>query len=430
MALLTLLASMSLIVPGLGGLQTPQSNVTPHRIVLTATQDLSTSAVVSWRTEAPTQGAGGELAEASPDPRFTASAKPYPAESQEFVLPRGSKVYYNTVRFNGLTPGRKYTYRVGSPQGWSEWIQFQTARADTAPFAFTYFGDAQNDIKSMWSRVVRQAFKNVPESAFFLHAGDLINEDMSDHEWAEWFYAGGWIHNQTPVVAIPGNHEYQTVNGKKVISPFWKPQFANPENGLRGLEGSCYYIDYQGARIIALNSNERIKEQAAWLDRTLKSNPHKWAIVSFHHPVHSTALGRDNKVVRDAWAPVLEKHNVPLVLQGHDHTYGRKNLSVGTSGKAKASGTVYVVSVSGPKMYRLGKETGVTMPRRAEFSQLYQIVRVSQQKIRFEAYLSTGDLYDAFEISKNPDGTNRVVAKRVKSPERIEKTPAKERRGN
>jgi hypothetical protein len=145
--------------------------------------------------------------------------------------------------------------------------------------------------------------------------------------------------------------------------------------------------------------------------------------VTFHHPVYSTAGGRDNPEIRQLWQPILQKFNVAIVLQGHDHAYGRQNVPTGLAGVDDRSGTVYVVSVSGPKMYRLGPETGKTMARRAEYTQLYQVVRVSYEKVRFEAYTVTGQLYDAFELTKNRNGTNRFRDIRVSGKERIDSSP-------
>ena len=48
-----------------------------------------------------------------------------------------------------------------------------------------------------------------------------------------------------------------------------------------------YYVDYQGTRIVVLDSNEHHAEQAIWLETVLKDNPSRWTIVSMHHPVYS-----------------------------------------------------------------------------------------------------------------------------------------------
>lgn len=401
----------------------------PERILLNMAATPTSAAVVTWRTTEPGP-AVGEIAIASPDPRFGATAKPIQGSSRPVTLHDGKVVHYNEVRFGGLEPGRLYSYRVGSNDAWSEWVDFRTAQNKTEPFTFVYFGDAQNDLKSMWSRVVRKAFRSKPDLAFLLHAGDLIDEDHIDQEWADWFYAGGWAHNQIPAVAVPGNHEYvPQPTGPRKLTPYWQPQFAMPENGPAGLERTCFYFDYQGARFVGLDSNVQIAEQAVWLDRVLGENPHPWAFVTFHHPVYSTALGRDNEAIRKAWQPILEKHKVAIVMQGHDHTYGRQNVPTGVQIQGRDGSPVYVVSVSGPKMYRLGPETAKTMPRRAEYTQLFQVVTVAPDKVRYESYTSTGDLYDAFELVRGPDGKVNFRELAVTTGQRIEATPAKDKDG-
>src|SRR5262249_21666459 len=149
---------------------------------------------------------------------------------------------------------------------WSEWFQFRTASDRPEPFSFIYFGDAQNGIRSLWSRVVREAFSDAPRARFIIHAGDLVDSANSDAQWGEWFGAGGWINAMIPSLPTPGNHEYPLAHGEaKHLSRYWRPQFALPENGPPGLEETTYYLDYQGVRIISLNSSERQAEQVPWL---------------------------------------------------------------------------------------------------------------------------------------------------------------------
>ena len=42
---------------------------------------------------------------------------------------------------------------------------------DEQKVSLIYFGDAQNDVKSMWSRVIRQAYGKFPEVDFLLACG-------------------------------------------------------------------------------------------------------------------------------------------------------------------------------------------------------------------------------------------------------------------
>ena len=68
-------------------------------------------------------------------------------------------------------------------------------------------------------------------------------------------------------------------------------QFAFPDNGPEGVEGeTAYYVDYQGARIVSLNSSGDRDAQAEWLDRILAENPRDWVIVTHHHPIFSASL--------------------------------------------------------------------------------------------------------------------------------------------
>ena len=158
----------------------------------------------------------------------------------------------HTVELDELEPSTMYAYRVGDGTYWSEWFQFRTAADGADEFAFVYFGDAQNAVRSMWSRVIREANQHAPRASFMLHAGDLVNSSNVGMEWGEWFEAGGWLNGMIPVVATPGNHEYR--DGR--LSRHWRPQLAFPKNGPKGLEDTVYFIDFQGARIVSLNSNE------------------------------------------------------------------------------------------------------------------------------------------------------------------------------
>jgi acid phosphatase type 7 len=114
--------------------------------------------------------------------------------------------------------------------------------------------------------------------------------------------------------------------------------------------------------------------QARWLESVLTQNPNRWTVAVFHHPVFSVARGRDNPAIQDHWQPLLEEHGVDLVLQGHDHTYGRGgNVTEGTMAWDGRVGTMYVVSVAGPKMYFASDAARETLDRIGEDTQLYQI---------------------------------------------------------
>lgn len=404
----------------------------PDRIILTWSGDPASTQAVTWRTDASVHSAVAQIALADAHPDIESAARTIQARTTLLDVEDVGLTHRHSVGFTGLAPSTLYAYRVGDGEQWSEWFHFSTASREPEPFSFIYFGDAQNDIRSKWSRAIRAAYSDAPKASFMIHAGDLVNRANRDVEWGEWFEAGGWLNGMIPSIPAAGNHEYwnDERNGNaRRLSTQWRPQFTLPDHGPEGLEETVYYIDYQGARIIVLNSMEavgmgRAEDQARWLEGVLRDNPNRWTIVTFHHPVFSVARGRDNPALREHWQPLFERYGVDLVLQGHDHTYGRgTNLTQGTTVRDGEAGPMYVVSVSGPKMYRI--DAGAEwMDRLAEDTQLYQIIHVEHDKLRFEARTVTGELYDGFELVKLENRRNRLVDQMAGTPERRQNLPA------
>jgi len=349
--------------------------VFPDRIMLTIPRNPATSRAVTWRTVYVDTISIGEISIVNAAPNLeksiiTVNGTFSPWESGSIVS-MGHK-----VTFENLKPKTKYAYRVGNGENWSEWFQFETSSANTEPFSFIYLGDVQNDIKSMGSRALRQAYTHFPNAGFMLFAGDLVSSSTEEY-WREFFYAGGWIFGMMPSVPTPGNHEYDRAeNQSRTFSKHWSQIFSMPENGpSEKYNNQFYYFDYQGVRFVSFDSpalGEYAEDSTLilkWLDKTLKENPFKWSVVFTHYPVYSCSQGRENNEYRDAIKPILEKYGVDLVLQGHDHTYCRGQNLTGVSNNVKNS-PMYVVSVAGPKMY--GLNTSFWSDRMASNTQLYQ----------------------------------------------------------
>jgi len=116
---------------------------------------------------------------------------------------------------------------------------------------------------------------------------------------------------------------------------------------------------------------------------------------------------------------LFDKYKVDLILSGHDHTYSRtglvdtKNLKNVPTGYQQAYdpeiGTVNVVSVSGPKMYEITK--GQYAKTFGENKQLYQIIDIDGDNLRFRAFTATGVLYDEFQLQKRADKPNLLIEK-------------------
>lgn len=414
----------------------PQS--IPDRVILTWAGDPATSMAVSWRTTTAIDASIAEIAvAASTSLQSGGSAEPYshpdarrvegtPATTHTDPF-TGVTAHYHSVQFTGLTPKTLYAYRVGDGERWSEWFQFRTASATPEPFSFLYFGDIQNGIRTMVSRVKRQALSH-PDIRFKLYAGDLVNVP-NDIAWGEWFSTDGWHNGMVPSLPSPGNHEFienGPYRGYRALTGYWRHLFTLPDHGPQGFEESVYYLDYQGVRFISLSSTalvyvpETRARQLAWLEQVLKDNPNRWTCVFFHHPVWGgepwlfdekrTLLGGE-AYLATALKPILDRYKVDLVMQGHVHFYTRgQRVKVKTPTTAfdERTGTLYMTT-SSTAAARTPREEGEWMDKAAGPLQLYEVVTIDGDTLRVRTHTATGALFDAFDLKKQDGGRPNIV---------------------
>jgi len=418
----------------------------PDRIVATIDGDPATSISVTWRTAGSVLNTKAEIVRALPDARFDVGATVAQAETQVLELAElalaGSMMpvegnegleptSHHSVGFEGLEPDTLYAYRVQGAEGqWSEWFQTRTAPL-SGPMRFIYLGDAQNGLDSHWPRVIRAAFQQAPDARFILHAGDLVNRGSRDLEWAHWFKGGGFIHSMVPAIPVAGNHEYDTIDlseaeRRRVLSLLWRPQFRLPEvpELPADLQETVYAVRYSAdLHVFVLNSNmPDMTDQAAWLDRELATSDARWRIVTMHHPIYSSGRERDNSEKREVMLPILLKHKVDLVLQGHDHTYARGTIGEPEQAPSRSAAledtgisTMFVNSVAGPKQYEFSENgwdayapTGVTLDRMAENTQFYQVIGIDGDELHYQAYTADGVLYDEVRLHKSVEGRKSI----------------------
>jgi 3',5'-cyclic AMP phosphodiesterase CpdA len=420
----------------------PPTGAVPTRIILTWTGDPATTQAVTWRTEVPRQSPQAQFAKLDANPAFEKTATAIPGTGATENLGNGQTVDHYAANLQGLDPDTKYCYRVGDGKVWSEWNVFRTAAAKPEPFRFIYVGDAQNSIKSLWSRAIRTAYATAPDARFIVHAGDLVAEGWDDRLWGEWCDALGFISAIVPSVPVPGNHDLHlrpvTAGAEKnkpqlAVAPPWRWHFALPTNGpdLAGsLASQSYYMDYQGVRFIVLDVNAFAsdgskpeaadnvrKQELAWLNKILANNPNRWTIVAQHQGIYSIAENRDYKEMRAALAPLYEKYGVDLVLQGHDHSYARSHkIAGGKIVEPSAAGVIYAISVSGPKMYKTHEANRELMAKIIEQKQFYQVVKISPESLVYKAYSIDGAVADQFELRKSEGHSTYVDGIPAKKP--------------
>ncbi|MDQ2623011.1 MAG: metallophosphoesterase family protein [Actinomycetota bacterium] len=399
----------------------PAPSASPSRIVLNPTAQPATSQFVTWRTDAGTITGKAEIAPAAGGPATTVPSTP--GDPVNFADWTYSSIHHS-VTFTGLAPDTTYRYRVGGDTGWSEWMEFRTAKPNgDKPWKLLYFGDAQNNLDTSWRPVVERAYENSPDAEFALYAGDLINRSSNDFEWGQWFDGLAGHTSRINTMPITGNHEKSGDSG----GIQFREHFTNPGNGPADAAATVWYTDYQGVRMIALDGNGTAAyDQVEFLREALKTNPHKWSIVSIHQPVFSGAVGRDNLLIRMLMLPVIEEYNVDLVLQGHDHVYARGHLDSFKTTAGTQTGPVFVVSVAGPKYYALAPDdvnnwnlNGATRVTGYGQTSTYQPITFDGDRIHYRSYIAAkgeestatgqiGDLADSFTIVKKADGSKVV----------------------
>ena len=401
----------------------------PVRIVLGWAGDPATSQAVTWRTGDPVASPQAEIGLAAPGcGAATGPVRAVAATPRPVAIGSRRTVTHYRAEFTGLAPATRYAYRVGTPSASSQWHCFTTASAHSAPFRFLYLGDAQRGLEAKWPALVRRAFAAAPDSRFVAHAGDLVGDGHDDRQWGAWVAGLGAKAAEVPGVPAPGNHDVIRSALKRVFAApdLWNAHFALPANGpadLPELSGQNYFIDYQGLRLVVIDVNaftnddyresQRSRVQAAelaWLKRVLGANRQRWTVIVQHQPMYSVAKARDYAAMRTALGRIYDEHQVDLVLQGHDHAYGRTHkVRDGQLADPQAPGTVYAVSVSGTKMYPVATRWASLMARLLENERLYQVVSVTADRLSYESRTANGVAVDAFELVRTSGTTSRYV---------------------
>ena len=381
---------------------TPSSS--PDRILLTWSGDPMNSRDVTWQGD--TSAQKGFLQVTSDlVPGDTTS---YESSSRIITTSGGTAAYFR-IGIKNLKAGEIYRYRVANGTHWSEWYNFKIGNSSRDAYSFIYIGDVQDSINGVSGKLFHQAVASDPNASFIVFIGDMI-ERPHDAYWGEWFKDGGNLFRTIPIIATPGNHEYykgliQTLDER------WMAHFSFPQNGPPDFLGRVCYWDYQNTRYISLDTNgiqtiPSALEQRKWLKSVLENTHQRWIVVMMHHPVYSTSRGRDYFYLRALFKPLFDQYNVDLVLAGHDHAYGRA-VHIQNNLAATKQGAIYVVTHASPKLYDIGFSS--KMDKLATNTQMYQLLDVSNDSIRFRAFTADSTFYDGFTIYKDISG-NRTVS--------------------
>ena len=242
---------------------------------------------------------------------------------------------------------------------------------------------------------VKKAFENYvksignPDINLWLWLGDIAY-DSNEPELQRFVFSRDSVANpyaygnsrflrQTPIYAVPGNHDYPTGESRTTHKVPYFDMISPPTKGEAGGVASgkeeYYSFNYNNIHVVALDSygfeagtgHQRIFDpagpQVTWLKKDLaaaQTDPNiKWIIAIWHHPpysrgTHNTDTAADLIEIRQNLIPVLEQYRVDLVMNGHSHVYERTGLMRGLVG----DGNTYNLATNRPADAANAKATG------------------------------------------------------------------------
>ena len=157
-----------------------------------------------------------------------------------------------------------------------------------------------------------------PEDALVFSNGDNAGLDGSAAEFQ--CFDGKWGQFKSRMLMSIGNHERRVDTSATAYYDYGNG--IGVDSGAVGRRGKGYYaVTYAGWRILILNSEQNISEQAAWIRTDLSSHSNLCQLAIWHEPLFNS--GNTPQVgpsVRPLWRALYAK-GADLIVNAHDHSY-------------------------------------------------------------------------------------------------------------
>lgn len=270
--------------------------------------------------------------------------------------------YSNKATVKGLTSDTQYSYSVSDGQGnWSPVYTITTLPTDKVSFAA--FGDPQigafdnskgtaksnstgghknlNDDKTGWQNMLKLVTQN-KDLNFLFTMGDQVNDynylvqpsNSSDGQWYQYrdfFNPDATVNymQNMPLAEFCGNHDHQM--GEYYGYHYNQPNISKLGATQYGNDGD-YWFTAGPVLFLVLNANNyATADHDQFIAQAIKANPNaKWKVATWHQSAyseanHNTKNEIDDPVltIRNTWTKMMDKYNIDVVLQGHDHYYTR-----------------------------------------------------------------------------------------------------------
>ncbi|MGH7628503.1 MAG: metallophosphoesterase family protein [Gemmatimonadales bacterium] len=258
-----------------------------------------------------------------------------------------------------------------------------------------------------------RALPNKPGSFKFGVLGDFGTGDRSQYEMAAQM-AGLHRRFRYDVVVLVGDNLYGSERPQDFRKKFELPYKPLLDAGVKfyaslgnhdareqrfyklfNMDGRLYYTFTPRAdiRFFALESTYPEPEQIRWLEKALAASSSDWKIAFFHHPLYSSGdrHGSDLRL-REVLEPLFLKHNVSVVLTGHDHFYERVKPQ---------KGIAYFVVGSGGKLRKGNIDRGSGLTAKGFDTDLaFMAAEITGDTMYFKAVSRVGQTVDSGVIAR------------------------------
>jgi predicted phosphodiesterase len=276
-----------------------------------------------------------------------------------------------------LQPDTIYCYTLGTEtRAATEAAGFRTApeAGSGAKVSFVAFGDSGDGGADQ--QAVLEQLQTVP-FRFMIHTGDIAYDTGTMQQFEDNYFAVyAPLLDSFAMFPSIGNHDDAGVY-RRVYDLPWQG-FPN-----------WYSFDQGDVHFVALDTTQMSQAQAEWLDRDLAANQREWVIVYGHHPPYSSGEHGSSLEFRELFNPILEAHQVDLVLSGHDHHYERMEPQNGVN---------YVVTGGGGRGTRPVR--GADFTAFAESVLHFVYVEIEADQLLLHAIDATGVEFDQLVISR------------------------------
>ena len=368
----------------------PSTNI-PDQILLTWSSDPSSSIDIQWRTDTTVKQLKVKYRVFGNDEVMSATADKYVMEDRELMNDR--YIHRFTTKLENLKPGTKYSYLIESETNWDNASSFTTAGNDDS-FSFTWVGDVHQ--KTEFGLLHSKAETKHPETAFYIIAGDLVDDGLYRNQWDELFENSKDIIDKKPLMNVIGNHDNRYGLGAKM----YRDLFSYSNNGPEEVpEEHTYSFTYKNTLFLMLDATFPADKQTKWIEDQLLKSDATWKIAVFHFPPYN---GKEPYLnIQEEWVPIFDKYHVDLVFGGHFHYYMRsKPLNNGNVVNSFNEGTTYVISLGIPgRKVVLDNEPYAAVTEHNGW--LYQHIKIDGKKLDFQSINFDGNLIDRFEIDKD-----------------------------